>query len=256
MLGSDAARCALTAVFAVLAAGQISSPAALAPVAAVLGGCSALFMPASAVLMPTLLDAGRLPTANAVYTGSVQFGMLESARGDGRAAASVWSLLRQARILQIILAVSVMANFALIGTTEVALPALAHARFGADGYGAVLTCVALGSLAGAIIVARIGRRARPSVLLGAAFLVAAVAINLAPFLGGLRGGRDAGLRCGSRGRQRARDHGARSPALCLPSPCLAASHSASSASSARRCGLRLSPRMRPPANRRRRTVRV
>jgi hypothetical protein len=38
---------------------------------------------------------------------------------------SVWVLLRQSRILRIILVVSLTANFALIETTEVALPALA-----------------------------------------------------------------------------------------------------------------------------------
>ncbi len=271
MLGSDAVRCALTAVFAVLAASHVSSLAALAPVAAVLGACAALFLPASAALMPTLVDAERLPTANAVYTGSLQFGMLlgpviggvlvaatgttaafgvdsasyavsaaslalmaasgrrrspagESAglapapglagaglagagagsagagagsAGAGSAGAgiasaagettSVWVLLRQARLLQLILAVSLTANFALIGTTEVALPSLAHARFGADGYGAVLTCLAVGSLAGTLVVARVGRRIRPAALLSGAFFVAAVAIALAPFLGGLPG---------------------------------------------------------------------
>ena len=256
MLGSDAVRCALTAVFAVLAASHVSSLAALAPVAAVLGACAALFLPASAALMPTLVDAERLPTANAVYTGSLQFGMLlgpviggvlvaatgttaafgvdaasyavsaaslalmaasgrrrspagESAgpAGAGIAPApgpvpapasagvesaagettSVWALLRQARLLQLILAVSLTANFALIGTTEVALPSLAHARFGADGYGAVLTCLAVGSLAGTLVVARVGRRIRPAALLSGAFFVAAVAIALAPFLGGLPG---------------------------------------------------------------------
>ena len=275
MLGSDAVRCALTAVFAVLAASHVSSLAALAPVAAVLGACAALFLPASAALMPTLVDAERLPTANAVYTGSLQFGMLfgpviggvlvaatgttaafgvdsasyavsaaslalmaatgrrrspagesaglapapgpapglapgsagagaagAGAAGAGSAGAgaagagiasaagdptSVWVLLRQARLLQLILAVSLTANFALIGTTEVALPSLAHARFGADGYGAVLTCLAVGSLAGTLVVARVGRRIRPAALLSGAFFVAAIAIALAPFLGGLPG---------------------------------------------------------------------
>jgi len=264
MLGSDVVRCALTAVFAVLAASHVSSLAALAPVAAVLGACAALFLPASASLMPTLVDAERLPTANAVYTGSLQFGMLlgpviggvlvaatgstvafgvdsasyavsaaslalMAANGWRRSAAgeslgpvtppagvasasppaplptsagasasagvgsaanettSVWVLLRQARLLQIILVVSVTANFALIGTTEVALPSLAHARYGADGYGAVLTCLAVGSLVGTLVVARVGRRARPATLLAVAFFVGAVAIALAPFLGGLPG---------------------------------------------------------------------
>jgi MFS family permease len=235
MLGSDAVRCGLAAVLAVLAANHVASLAALAPVAAVLGSCSALFLPASAALMPTLLDAGGLPAANAVYAGAVQLGSLTgpviggvvvatsgpaiafgvdaatyavsavslaliagtrtrhvagaAAGGASEASGevSVWALLRQARILQIILVVSVTANFALTGTTEVALPALAHARFGADGYGAVLSCVAVGSLLGTLIVVKAGLRIRPATLIGAAFLIAAVAIGLAPFLGGLPG---------------------------------------------------------------------
>jgi MFS family permease len=44
----------------------------------------------------------------------------------------------------------------------VALPALAHAHFGADGYGAVLTCVAVASLLGALIVGWVGDRFRPA----------------------------------------------------------------------------------------------
>ena len=267
----------MRAKLAFLAAG-VGLLAAGMPIFLVLGACAALFLPASAALMPTLVDAERLPTANAVYTGSLQFGMLlgpviggvlvaatgttaafgvdaasyavsaaslalmaasgrrrspagESAgpaagpgsagAGPGSAGAgsapgsagagiapapgpvpapasagvesaagettSVWALLRQARLLQLILAVSLTANFALIGTTEVALPSLAHARFGADGYGAVLTCLAVGSLAGTLVVARVGRRIRPAALLSGAFFVAAVAIALAPFLGGLPG---------------------------------------------------------------------
>jgi MFS family permease len=276
MLGSDAVRCTLTAVFAVLAAEHISSLAALVPVAVALGACSALFLPASAALMPTLLPASRLHQANAVYTGSVQLasllgpvigglfvaasgptvafsvdaasyavsaaslalmataavgsrraagagaasadaasaeaepasaglaeaglaeaglaeaglaeaGLAEAGPGSGTEPASIWGLLRRERILQIILLVSVTANFALTGTTEVALPSLAHARFGADGYGAVLTCVAVGSLVGTLIVAKTGRKSRPAALIGAAFLIAAAAIALAPFLGGLPG---------------------------------------------------------------------
>jgi len=100
---------------------------------------------------------------------------------------SVWGLLRRSPILQIILVVSVTANFALTGTTEVALPALAHARFGADGYGAVLTCVAAASIGGALFVARVGDRFRPVTMIAAAFLLAAVAIAAAPFIGGLPG---------------------------------------------------------------------
>jgi MFS family permease len=251
MLSSDFARCALAAAFAVLAAEHVSSLAAIAPVAALLGAFSALFMPASMTMMPSLVPAAGLTAANAVYTGFVQAGSMLGpviggvlvassgpttafavdagsylvsaatlafiavggtrtagagvpAPGDdtaqeeatvaagGPAAAepvpaNVWVLLRQSRLLQIILVVSLTANFALIGTSEVALPALAHARFGADGYGAVLTCVAVASILGALIVGRVGDRFRPAWLIAGAFILAAVAIAAAPFLGGLPG---------------------------------------------------------------------
>jgi MFS family permease len=264
MIASDGARCALAAVFAVLAAEHVSSLAAVAPVAAALGACSALFMPASMTIMPALIEESRLTSANALYTGVVQLGsllgpvlggVLVAATGPtpafavdagsflvsaasvalirgvgGRAAGgeetgaadaaasvgvastvdgatladgelavlasgasaeaaadSLWGLLRRSPILQIILVVSVTANFAIAGTTEVALPALAHARFGADGYGAVLACFAATSVVGALLVARIGERLRPALLIAGAFLVAAAGIAAAPFLGGLPG---------------------------------------------------------------------
>jgi MFS family permease len=245
MLGSDAARCGLTAVFAVLAAEHVSSLAAVAPIAAALGACSALFMPASMSIMPALIDESRLTSANALYTTAVQVGsilgpvlggVLVAATGPtaafavdagsflvsaasvalisgvgGRPAGaaetgpageepaappeasaepatdSLWGLLRRSPILQIILVVSVTANFAITGTTEVALPALAHARFGADGYGAVLACFAVTSIAGALVVARLGDRYRPALVIAWSFLVAAAGIAAAPFLGGLPG---------------------------------------------------------------------
>ncbi len=259
MLSSDFARCGLTAVFVVLAASHATTLAAVATVAALLGACSALFMPASMALMPSLVGDGQLTSANALYTGMVQLGSVlgpvaggvlvaatgpapafavdagsflvsavsltliagaggrpsnagQRARPDelplapaadgvtadagqvtGAAAAAepvarnVWTLLRRARILQIVLVVSITANFALTGTTEVALPALAHARFGADGYGAVLTCVAVLSIVGALGVARVGDRFAPATLIALAFMVAAAAIAAAPFLGGLPG---------------------------------------------------------------------
>ena len=56
MLAADFSRCALTAVFAVLAATHVSSLAALAPVAVLLGACSAMFMPASMAMVPSLVD--------------------------------------------------------------------------------------------------------------------------------------------------------------------------------------------------------
>lgn len=253
MLTSDAVRCVLTAVLAVLASSHMSSLASIAPVAAVLGGCSALFLPASMTLMPSMIDSARLASANALYTGFVQTGsmlgpvlggIVVAASGPapafavdagsylvsaaclaliGRAAVrrpepagaaatehvascqadpgtavatggasalasgSVWTLLRREQVLRVVLVVSVTANFALTGVTEVTLPALAHARYGADGFGAVLACIAVMSIVGALSVARMGDRFARATLIAAAFQVAAVAIAAAPFLGGLPG---------------------------------------------------------------------
>ena len=214
-----------------LAATHVSPLAAVAPVAVLLGACSALFMPASMAMMPSLVDSSRLTSANSVYAGFVQagpatafavdagsylvsavsLGLIAVAAGTspgvpapagGAAEAgapeaagpagegppvpgSVWQLLRRSRVLQIILVVVLSANFALVGTTEVALPTLAHARFGADGYGAVLTCVAVAALAGALVVGRLGERFRPVTLIAGSLVVGAAAIAAAPFIGGL-----------------------------------------------------------------------
>jgi MFS family permease len=234
MLCSDGARCALTTMFAVFAAGHVTSVAALAPVAAVLGGCSALFLPASLAIMPSLLAAERLPTANAVYNTALQAGALLGpvlggavvavtgpAVGLGIDAASyavsaaslalipagrsataalgaglepgqsappegAWKPLLRERILQIVLLMTVMVNFADVATTGVALPALSHARFGVAGYGAVLACFGAGSVAGTLAAARFGRLPRPALVAGGAFLAAAAAIAVTPF-GGLPG---------------------------------------------------------------------
>lgn len=159
MLSADFARCALTAVFVVLAATRESSLAAVAPVAVLLGACSALFMPASMAMMPSLVDSARLTSANSVYAGFVQ----------------------------VVLVVVLSANFALAGTTEVALPALAHARFGADGYGAVLACLAVAALAGALAVGKFADRFRPVTLIAGSLIAGAAGIAAAPFLGGLPG---------------------------------------------------------------------
>lgn len=248
MLAADFARCALTVVFAVLAAMHESSLAALAPVAVLLGACSALFMPASMAMMPSLVDPAKLTSANSIFASFNQAGsilgptiggvlvattgpatafavdagsylvsavslvLISPGAGATAAAAaegteataepaatddaavlaepvpdSIWGLLRQSRLLQVLLVVVLSANFALSGTTEVALPALAHARFGADGYGAVLTCLAVAALAGALLVGKFGDRFRPITLVVGSLLAAAVAIAAAPFLGGLPG---------------------------------------------------------------------
>lgn len=99
----------------------------------------------------------------------------------------MWQLLCTARLLQALLLVTLVANLAAGGTFEVALPALAHDRFGAGGYGALLACIAAGALLGALLSPRASNFGRPAVAGMAAFLALAAAVSLTPFLWGLPG---------------------------------------------------------------------
>jgi predicted MFS family arabinose efflux permease len=108
-------------------------------------------------------------------------------RGTGPRADGVWPLLRRSRLFQVIVVNVIAANLAFGGTFEVALPALAHARFGADGYGALVACLGVGAVIGTLAAARGGNAARPALVASGSFLVEAMAVGLIPFLGGLPG---------------------------------------------------------------------
>jgi len=89
---------------------------------------------------------------------------------DSAPATGIWELLRTSRVFQITLAVIVVANLAFGGTFEVALPALAHANYGAAGYGALIAAFSLGALAGTVIVARATGLRKPAVVAFCAYL--------------------------------------------------------------------------------------
>lgn len=97
------------------------------------------------------------------------------------------ALLKRSRELQVILVVVIAANLASGGMSDVALPSLAHAKFGAAGYGALLACFAVGGVAGTLAAARTGNLRAPVMFASAVFLVEAVAISLVPYLGGEAG---------------------------------------------------------------------
>jgi MFS family permease len=242
MLCSDAARCALTIVFAIFAADHVTSLALLGPVAAMLGAGAAFFMPASYAILPTLLEPGELQAGNALYNAAVQGGTLlgpalggaivatagpapafgldaasyalsavsllmikvvktspgqpgePAGEAAGGAPASgtheritVWTLLARERVLQLILAVLVGANFACTACFEVALPVLSHARFGPGGYGAIMACFGAASVAGTLTAARAGGLSKPAVVSASVFLIAALAVASVPAANGLPG---------------------------------------------------------------------
>ncbi len=103
------------------------------------------------------------------------------------APGGVLALLRKSRALQVILVVVIAANLASGGMSDVALPSLAHASFGAAGYGALLACFAAGGLIGTLAAVRAGGLRTPAVFASAVFLLEAVAISLTPYLGGEAG---------------------------------------------------------------------
>jgi MFS family permease len=107
--------------------------------------------------------------------------------GGTEDAPGVWSLLRTSRVLQITLVVIVVANLAAGGTFEVALPALAHARFGATGYGALIACYGFGALGGTLIAARATGMRKPAVVTYCVYLAEGIAMCFVPYLGGLPG---------------------------------------------------------------------
>jgi MFS family permease len=107
--------------------------------------------------------------------------------GGGRAEGGVLALLRRSRALQVMMVVVIAANLAGGGMSEVALPSLAHAQYGAAGYGALLACFAVGGVIGTLSAARTGGLRRPAVFASIIFLVESAAIALTPYLGGAAG---------------------------------------------------------------------
>jgi predicted MFS family arabinose efflux permease len=100
---------------------------------------------------------------------------------------TVWTLLARERVLQLILAVLVGANFAVTACFEVALPVLSHARFGPGGYGAIMACFGAASVAGTLTAARASGFSKPAVVSSSVFLVAALAVASVPAASGLPG---------------------------------------------------------------------
>jgi MFS family permease len=76
MIGADVLRCALVAVFAVLAARHITALAALGPIAAAVGAGEGLFLPASFAMIPTVAKPEQLGAANGISSGIIQIGSL------------------------------------------------------------------------------------------------------------------------------------------------------------------------------------
>jgi hypothetical protein len=95
--------------------------------------------------------------------------------------------IRKSRAMQVILVTAIVMNMANGGMSEVALPALAHARWGAGAYGALLACMAAGAVIGTLAAARTGRLRAPGYIASLGFIIEGIAISLVPYLGGEAG---------------------------------------------------------------------
>jgi MFS family permease len=144
--------------------------------------------------VPTAAAGGGAQAA-IVSDGTAGGGAGAGGAGAGNAAAppSVWRLLRGSVFFRRVLLISVLANLTFAGTFEVALPALAHAHYGAGGFGTLMACLGIGSVAGTLVAARRLTTARPMVVASAAFIGAGVFVALMPYLGGLPGAAVAAL---------------------------------------------------------------
>ena len=112
---------------------------------------------------------------------------------------SIWRFFLGARVLQAIVLISVLANFVIAGAFEVALPALAHARFGPAGYGALIACFGVGSLGGTLTAAKLSGLRRPAMGACAGFVIGGIAVSFLPYLGGLPGAAATALVFGAAG---------------------------------------------------------
>jgi predicted MFS family arabinose efflux permease len=107
-----------------------------------------------------------------------------AAEGTG---GSLMSLLRTSQALKILVLIVLAANLASGGLSDVALPTLAHHRFGASGFGALLACLAAGSIAGTLAGLRGGSIRKPVPFISVVYLAMCAGMALVPFLGGLAG---------------------------------------------------------------------
>ena len=192
---------------AAVQAGSLIGPAIGGALVAATGASTAAFgidaasfavSAASLALIPRRAAAGSMAGDPAEETDSPT-GLADSgpdtpaAGPDGLAAEpagqqqGVLAYIRQSRAMQIIIVVAIAANLSMGGLGDVALPALAHAHWGAAGYGALLACLAAGAVIGTLAAARSGRLRNPALAASASFVVESAAISLVPYLGGEAG---------------------------------------------------------------------
>jgi hypothetical protein len=167
---------------------MLAGPAAGGALVAFVGAAPAFALDAatfaiSAVTLAGVRSAQRRPGLAAAEPRTTP----EPPATAGAASPTAWSMLRSERVLQVMMLVVLAANLGLGGTSEVALPALAHGPLhaGAGGYGGLLAAFAGGALAGTLASGQIRGLRRPAILGSAAFIAESIFLGAAPYLGGI-----------------------------------------------------------------------
>jgi MFS family permease len=108
----------------------------------------------------------------------------EAPGGDGM--PTLWQVIRTERVLRLIFAITLVANLTSGGSTEVALPSLAHGPLhaGSAGYGALVASIGAGALIGTILAGQAPSFRRPAVVGCYGFIAQCVFEALVPYLGG------------------------------------------------------------------------
>jgi MFS family permease len=185
---------------AALQAGSVLGPVLGGAMVAAAGSVPAFAVDAASFAVSAVtLALIRLSRAAAAPVAAAESARADAAPGsaDGvKAAPGLWQFVRRERVLKLLMLITLVANFGTAGTFEVAMPVLAHARWGAGGYGALLACIGFGMVAGTLGSARAARLRRPAIAADLAFLICASGITALPFLGGLAGAAAAALLLG------------------------------------------------------------
>jgi hypothetical protein len=173
---------------AAVQAGSLLGPALGGALVATTGASTWAFAIDAASFAVSALTLALIPPRPAsVSVAAVTTETGGAAEAEGGETRGVLALLRRSRALQVILIVVIAANLAGGGMGEVALPSLAHAHFGAAGYGSLLACFAAGGVIGTLAAARTGGLRTPVIFASAVFFVDAAATALTPYLGGEAG---------------------------------------------------------------------
>jgi predicted MFS family arabinose efflux permease len=160
---------------AITSAGSLLGPALGGALVAITGASTAAFGVDAVSFAVSALTLALIPRRAAP-------GSPASETDDGSGGESALGVLLRAPALLVVLAVVVAANLGSSGMDAVAIPSLAHAKWGAAGFGALLACASAGGLIGSLAAARTGRLRMPT-LFTAAVAGMAIAFCLVPYVG-------------------------------------------------------------------------